>query len=106
MLLTRRDSLRLGAAGLAGFSLANLSPAAHAQGAAGDTYPTAAGDIVIHPVEHASLVIRTPGFAIHVDPVGGADLYDELPPAGLILVTHEHQDHFDAATLTAHSARP
>jgi L-ascorbate metabolism protein UlaG (beta-lactamase superfamily) len=67
----------------------------------GDSYPTTAGDIVIYPVEHASLVMTTPGFAIYVDPVGGADLYAGLPPAGLILVTHEHSDHFDVPTLTA-----
>jgi L-ascorbate metabolism protein UlaG (beta-lactamase superfamily) len=56
---------------------------------------------VIHPVEHASFVMQAPGLVIYVDPVGGATLYEGLPPPGLVLVTHEHPDHFDVPTLEA-----
>ena len=40
-----------------------------------------------------------PGMVIYNDPVGGAAMYEGLPPPGLILVTHEHADHFDPPTL-------
>jgi len=103
MLLSRRRTLAVGATALAGFGLTGLPPRrARAQGAIpGDSYATEAGDIVIHPVDHASFVMTTPGLVIYADPVGGAALHAGLPPAGLILITHEHGDHFDAATLAA-----
>jgi L-ascorbate metabolism protein UlaG (beta-lactamase superfamily) len=78
-----------------------LGAAAHAQAAAGDSSAVEGGTLVIHPVEHASLVLETPGLVIHVDPVGGAAKYADLPAPGLILITHEHQDHFDVPTLEA-----
>ena len=46
-------------------------------------------------------MLTLPGMVIYVDPVGGPEPYAALPPPGLILVTHEHGDHFDAPTLTA-----
>jgi L-ascorbate metabolism protein UlaG (beta-lactamase superfamily) len=101
--ISRRRTLALGAAGLAGSALPSLLPrAALAQPAMeGDTYPSEGGAIVVHPVEHASLVMAVPGMVIYADPVGGADAYAGLPPPDLILVTHEHQDHFDPETLSA-----
>ena len=67
----------------------------------GDTIPTDDGDITIHPVDHASLVLGFGGEAIYVDPVGGASLYEGLPAATAILITHGHGDHFDVPTLEA-----
>lgn len=67
----------------------------------GDRYATNSGELIIHPIEHASLVIEAGGKYIFVDPVGGPDLYKDLPKPDLILVTHEHRDHFDAPTLEA-----
>ena len=67
----------------------------------GDMYPTATGQIVVHPVSHASFVLEVPGMVIYNDPVGEAALYEGLPPADLILVSHEHGDHFNAETLAA-----
>ena len=66
-----------------------------------DTIATSAGDLVIHPVDHASLVLEWDGKAIYVDPVGGAALYENLPPPSAILITHGHGDHFDLPTLEA-----
>jgi L-ascorbate metabolism protein UlaG (beta-lactamase superfamily) len=100
--ISRRQALAFAATGLAGLGLAPLRPrAGWAQAGEGDAYPSADGDIVVHPVEHASLVLTVPGMVIYVDPVGGAEAYAGLPPADLILVTHEHGDHFDAGTLGA-----
>jgi L-ascorbate metabolism protein UlaG (beta-lactamase superfamily) len=97
---SRRDTLQLGAGALGGLGLASAMPrAAGAQSAL--AHATDGGEIVIHPVEHASLVLEVPGLVIHVDPVGDPAAYADLPPPGLILITHEHGDHYDAATLAA-----
>ncbi len=103
MRTTRRQTIALGGGALLASALAPaLGGIARAQTAAGgDSYETGAGTLVVHPVEHASLVMQTPGLVVYADPVGGAALYDGLPPAGLVLVTHEHSDHFDVPTLTA-----
>lgn len=98
MRTTRRSTLAFGTATLA--SLA-LPPALRAQTVAGDRYPTQGGEITIHPVSHASLVMTTPEMVIYVDPVGGAAAYAGLPAPELILITHEHGDHYDPETLTA-----
>ncbi len=67
----------------------------------GDAIATADGDITVHPVDHASLVLRYGGAVIYVDPVGGAARYEGLPAPTAILITHEHGDHYDAPTLEA-----
>src|SRR5699024_8470986 len=58
-------------------------------------------DLTIHPVSRASLVLAWGGHVIYVDPVGGAEAYEALPAPTGILITHEHGDHYDAATLEA-----
>jgi L-ascorbate metabolism protein UlaG (beta-lactamase superfamily) len=101
---SRRHTLGLGATAIAGLGLGGLLvPAGRALGQTleGDDYTSDAGTIVIRPVEHASLVMSVPGMVIYADPVGGAALYEGLPPPALILVTHEHGDHFDVETLAA-----
>jgi L-ascorbate metabolism protein UlaG (beta-lactamase superfamily) len=65
----------------------------------GDHLATANGEVVIHPVNHASLVLGWNGRAIYVDPVGGAGLYQGLPGADLVLLTHQHGDHLHVGTL-------
>ena len=67
----------------------------------GDHLATSDGDVVIHPVNHASFVLQWNDVWIYNDPVGGASLYAAWPRASLILVSHSHSDHFDTATLTA-----
>lgn len=103
MRYSRRHTLILGAASFAAAGLADFPLAASAQTTAmgGDTYPTDSGEITVHPVSHASLVMTTPGMVIYVDPVGGAEAYAGLPAPELILVTHEHSDHYDPETLAA-----
>jgi L-ascorbate metabolism protein UlaG (beta-lactamase superfamily) len=66
-----------------------------------DTYQTGTGRITIHPISHASFVMTVPDLVIYNDPVGGAGLYQGQPQPDLILITHEHPDHFDPETLRA-----
>ncbi len=78
-----------------------LPYAARAAAHAGDTFDTEAGPITVHPVSHASFVMETPKGTIYVDPVGDAAQYGDFPPADLVLITHEHGDHYNAETLSA-----
>lgn len=94
-------------AGMATLSLLSLSGAALTSAAAqeatldGDAIATAQGDIIVHPVEHASLLLGFGDQVIYVDPVGGAARYAGLPAPTAILITHGHGDHFDVPTLQA-----
>lgn len=67
----------------------------------GDHMVTAKGEVVFHPINHASFVMRWNGKMIYNDPVGGSGPYQGLPPADLILVSHTHGDHFNTATLSS-----
>ena len=67
----------------------------------GDHLVTDDGELVIHPVNHASFVMRWKDLVIYNDPVGGAAAYTGLPRADLILLSHGHGDHFDNSTVTA-----
>lgn len=67
----------------------------------GDHMETDDGEVIFHPINHASFVMRWQGKMIYNDPVGGATPYASLPRADLILVSHSHGDHFDSATLNA-----
>jgi L-ascorbate metabolism protein UlaG (beta-lactamase superfamily) len=102
MSISRRDTLRLATGLLGGIGLSGVtSYAARAEGAGmeGDVYSTDGGEIRVHPVSHASFVMTTPGLVIYNDPVNGAAAYESLPAPDLILVTHEHGDHFVVDTL-------
>ena len=59
------------------------------------------GDITVHPVAHASIVLETPAGTIYVDPVGDAAQYAKFPKPDMVLITHHHGDHFKAETLDA-----
>lgn len=72
-----------------------------ADGHGGDVFETEAGPVTVHPIAHASVVMETPWGTIYIDPVGDVALYDGLPDADLILITHEHGDHYNAETLAA-----
>ena len=77
-----------------------------------DTFKTKSGkEVVITAIKHASLRIQYDGLEIQVDPVVSyqpATDYSKFPKADVILVTHEHFDHFDRdaiATLTKDSTQ-
>jgi L-ascorbate metabolism protein UlaG (beta-lactamase superfamily) len=101
MRYTRRTAIGMGIGTLAGLRLGARPLGAQEAQMVGDRYETESGEIVIHPVEHASFVMETPGPVIYVDPVGGEAAYEGLPPPDLVLITHEHGDHYDPETLSA-----
>ncbi len=67
----------------------------------GDRFTTQDGELIVHPVNHATLVLGWKDLAIYVDPVGGRQRFEGLPRPGLILLTDIHGDHLNQATLTA-----
>ncbi len=102
MSITRRDTLKFGLAGVAGLSATVIMPyQARAQMKEGDSYATETGMVNIFPISHASFVMTTPGLVIYNDPVGEAAQYEGHPAPDLILITHEHGDHYSAETLAA-----
>jgi L-ascorbate metabolism protein UlaG (beta-lactamase superfamily) len=64
-----------------------------------DTITTSAGDLKITFIGHGTLMFTFGGKVIHVDPWSRLADYTKLPRADIILVTHEHVDHFDMKAL-------
>jgi len=64
-----------------------------------DIIQTSAGDLKITFIGHATLMFNFKGRVIHVDPVSREADYTDMPKADLILVTHEHGDHFDTKVI-------
>jgi len=62
--------------------------------AAPETIKTAAGDLKITPIQHATMMIQAGGQTIHVDPAMGN--LDGLPAADVILITDIHGDHLSS----------
>lgn len=60
-----------------------------------DVFKTSGGDLTITFIKHASLMMEYAGKVIQIDPVGQYADYSKFPKADLILITHEHGDHFD-----------
>ena len=99
MTQTRRTFLANSAATAGTITLLPLT--AHADGQGADSFETATGVIKVHPVAHASIVLETPKGTIYVDPVGEPAQYSGFPAPDLILITHEHGDHYKEETLQA-----
>ncbi len=57
--------------------------------------------ISVTPISHASGVLRWGDKIIYSDPVGGPALFEKMRAPDVVFVTHLHQDHFDAETLSA-----
>ena len=70
-----------------------------------DTFKTKGGkEVVITAIKHACLRIQYDGLEIQVDPVAEfapSTDYSKFPKADVILVTHEHFDHFDRGAIAA-----
>jgi L-ascorbate metabolism protein UlaG (beta-lactamase superfamily) len=67
----------------------------------GDVVPATGGDVIIHPLNHATFALAWGDKVIYADPVGGATRFDGLPRPDVILLTHAHGDHFSVETLQA-----
>jgi L-ascorbate metabolism protein UlaG (beta-lactamase superfamily) len=68
------------------------------------TFETDVFDAGGHPLKltalgHSSLVWEWQGLVIHIDPWGKQADYSLQPKADFIFITHEHQDHLDAAAV-------
>ena len=92
----------------AGYTVSNLQGGYLAWTAAGkptttyavETFFTRGGlPVAITLIKHGTLALRYKGRTVHVDPVGGygkpTDYAAEFPKADVVIVTHEHGDHFD-----------
>ena len=66
-----------------------------------DTFPAEDGDVAVTFVGHGTLVLTWKALVVHVDPVGEYANYAKMPKADLVLVTHDHDDHFDPAAIAA-----
>ena len=67
----------------------------------GDHLATDEGDVIFHPIHHATVVMSWNGKMIYNDPVGASTVFQGLPRADLILISHDHSDHFLLSTLNA-----
>jgi L-ascorbate metabolism protein UlaG (beta-lactamase superfamily) len=64
-----------------------------------DVIHTSAGNVEVTFIGHGTLLLTWNGKNIHIDPWNKLADYTKLPKADVILLTHEHQDHTDLATL-------
>ncbi len=81
-------------------AMAAVSVCATAQNYRTETFKTQSGkDVVITLIKHASLIVNYDNFNIAIDCTqrfGDMTVdYSTMPKADVILVTHEHGDHFD-----------
>jgi L-ascorbate metabolism protein UlaG (beta-lactamase superfamily) len=92
----KRDILKIaGKLSLVLILLAMINPAFSQDSPEFDKFPTSVGNVEIHFIGHGSLMFKINGYVIHIDPARSNGNYDFLPKADMILVTHEHGDHFD-----------
>ena len=71
-----------------------------------DEFTTKSGKkVTITCIKHASMEINFDGVEIQVDPVGmwlkPETDYATFPKANIMLITHEHKDHFDREAIHA-----
>lgn len=98
----------------AGYTVSNLQGGYLAWTAAGKPTTTYAVEtfftdkdlpVAITLIKHGTLALRYKGRTIHIDPVSGhgkpTDYAKEFPKADVVIVTHEHGDHFDKKAIAA-----
>jgi len=60
-----------------------------------DTFSTNKGNLIITFIGHGTLMLECNNYVIHIDPTMHEADYSKMPKADLIIITHEHFDHFD-----------
>ena len=73
-------------------TLANQSPTS-------DLFKTSEGNLGIFFIGHGSLMFMFGEKVIHVDPTNMIADYSQLLKADMVLITHDHPDHFDPKAL-------
>ena len=63
------------------------------------SYQTPMGELIVKPLGHASIMMEVAGKRIYVDPYGEKTDFSSFEPAGLVLITHSHSDHYDPQVL-------
>jgi L-ascorbate metabolism protein UlaG (beta-lactamase superfamily) len=66
-----------------------------------DKIKTSQGNLEITFIGHATLMFSYNNRIIHVDPWTRFTDYKDMPKADIILITHEHMDHFDKNAIAA-----
>ncbi len=64
-----------------------------------DVIQTSEGELEMFFIGHGTLMFKFNSLVIHIDPVMREADYATMPDADLVLVTHEHGDHFDMTAL-------
>ncbi len=62
---------------------------------------TTESEVTINPISHGTLVLEYKNIVFYIDPVGGAEAFENQKKATLILVTDIHADHLNNETLEA-----
>jgi L-ascorbate metabolism protein UlaG (beta-lactamase superfamily) len=65
----------------------------------GDFLATDAGEVLLHPMYHASVLLVWSNQAIYFDPTGNVASLAGLPKASVVLYTHDHADHLNTNAL-------
>ncbi len=60
-----------------------------------DKYLSSAGEIAIQHIGHGSIMLLWRDKIVQVDPYSEVADYKTLPKADMILITHDHYDHYD-----------
>ncbi len=76
-----------------------ISTSMNAQQFEKDSFVTKRGQLDITFIKHGSLLFTYNGNTIYIDPVSDYADYSKLPKADVILITHEHSDHFDTTAI-------
>ncbi len=68
-----------------------------------EVFKAKGGSVQISCINHGSIAVSYKDYLIQIDPVksyGGKELdYESFPKADLILITHEHGDHYNKETI-------
>jgi L-ascorbate metabolism protein UlaG (beta-lactamase superfamily) len=66
----------------------------------GEVFPTEDGDVIVRPIRHGSIVLGWKQVMLYADPVDSFRFNGIARPT-LIVITHQHGDHFSADTLNS-----